>query len=393
MKNNSSNLTKNKQILLCVTGGIAFYKAYEILREFQKLNYEVKVAMSENCFSFCSDLAFEALSGHKVLCKKNESWSEGIDHISYSKVDLIVIAPATANTINKIACGIADNPLLEAVLASKAPKIIAPSANENMLTNPATKANLQILSKRGFMICEPEAKILACGDFGRGALANPKNIVFTAIKTLNQDNFWKDKKIIITGGATTENIDSVRAITNFSSGKMASSLANAFYFLGAKVVFISSNEAQNPYETINFQSSDELLKAINSQKTADLLIMCAAVSDFVPKTKFEGKIKKTGSNLVLELKENIDILKNIKIKCKKIGFKLETDKKTAKQNAKKMLISKNLDAVCLNILDKSVKFGSQNTQICFITKNGEVLSELAPKSEIAAQIAQLAKEI
>lgn len=393
MKNNLVNLSKNKKILLCVSGGIAFYKAYEILRELKKLGFDVFVAMSENCFDFCTDTAFEALSGHKVLCKKNESWSDKIDHISYSKVDLAIIAPATANTINKIACGIADNVLLSAILACNAPKIIAPAANENMLQNPATIANLDILRKRKFIICEPKSKILACGDFGRGALADPENIVFTAIRTLNQNKFWQNKKVIITGGATTEKIDSVRAITNLSSGKMALSLAKAFYFMGAKVVFITSNEVNLPFESINFQNSFELLEAINTQKSADLLVMCAAVSDFVVANKFDGKIKKTSSNLLLELKENIDILKNIKIKCKKIGFKMEFDEKNALKNAKKMLNEKNLDAVCLNILGKSINFGSDETQIKFITKNNEITSDFAPKLQVALQITKLAQKI
>lgn len=384
---------KNKKILLCVTGGIAFYKAYEILSLLKKQNYEVKVAMSENCFDFCSDLAFEALSGHKVLCKKNESWSQKIDHISYSKVDLIIIAPATANTINKLAHGIADNVLLSTILASKAPKIIAPAANENMLTNQATVENLNILQKRGFIICSTKSKILACGDFGCGALDEPQNIVFNAVRVLNSNPFWKDKKVIITGGATIEKIDDVRGITNFSSGKMAQSLALAFYFNGANVVFITSNDVSCPFEIIKFKNSSELLTAINSQKSPNLIVMCAAVSDFVVKNEFKGKIKKTGVDLNLELKENIDVLKNIKAKCKKIGFKMEFDEKNAIKNAKKMLHDKGLDAVCLNVLGKKIDFGSNDTQIRFITQNNDILSDFAPKLEIAMQIVDLAKEI
>lgn len=382
-----------KKILLCVSASISFYKAFEILSALKKLGFDVLVAMSENTFKFTNDIGFEALSGHKVLCEKNESWSEKVDHISYSKVDLVLIAPASANSISKIACGIADSVFLQTILASNAQKIIAPAANQNMLENAATKANLDILRNRGFIICEPVCKVLACGDVGKGALADVLDIVDSCVRALNSDQFWCGKKVVITGGATSEKIDDVRAITNFSSGKMAKALADAFYFAGADVFFITSREFKTPYKTAEFTSSKELLNAVNSQSDAYLLVMCAAVSDFVPKNEFTGKIKKNGSDINLVLKENIDILKSVSLKCKKIGFKMECEREFAEINARKTLENKALDAICLNILDENTFFGSDKSEVNFITKGGKNLLKLAHKEQIAHEIVKLSKNL
>lgn len=391
-----NDFLKNKSVLLCVSASVAFYKAYEILSLLKNYGASVRVGLSENTFNFTSDTAFEALSGHKVLCAKNQSWANGISHIDYAKSDLIIIAPATANTINKIAAGIADNPMLDAILASNAPKIIAPSMNTKMLENPATIQALKILKERGFCVLDTTTKYLACGEFGKGALLSPQNIIAHAIKELKKDSFWAQKSVLITGGATSEKIDDVRAITNFSSGKMALCLAYAYFFAGANVRLISSNIYENlPFESSHFISSAQLLESINSYKlkSDDLLVMAAAVSDFVPLNAKSGKIKKTGQNLLLELGQNIDILGSLKLTCKKIGFKMEMDKKTALENAKKMLENKGLDAVCLNILNEKNYFGSEQNEINFISKNTLTHLELNSKIKIATQIVELSKKI
>ncbi|ARR00785.1 bifunctional phosphopantothenoylcysteine decarboxylase/phosphopantothenate--cysteine ligase CoaBC [Campylobacter porcelli] len=385
---------KNRDILLAVCGSISFYKAYEILSLLKKNGANVRVLLSDGALKFTTPIGFEALS-NGVLSSLNESWVGGLDHISFSKNDLIIIAPATANSINKIALGIADNIFLQTILAASCPKIIAPAANHNMLQNPATTRNLELLKDDGFIIIEPIAKTLACLDYGKGGLNEPWIIVETAKRVLNQDKFYQGKKVIITGGPTIEKIDDARAITNHSSGKMAKALADSFYYAGADVVFISSVDFDTPYETIKFKSSNELLNALNSQKVTqnDILVMCAAVSDFICLNPKDGKIKKDQMGDKIELKLNIDILKNLNLKCKKIGFKMEMDAQNALNNAKNMLIDKNLDAVCLNILNDEIKFGSIKTQISFITKDSITQTDLAPKELIASQITKLVKNL
>ena len=361
---------KNRDILLAVCGSISFYKAYEILSLLKKDGANVRVLLSDGALKFTTPVGFEALS-NGVLSSLNESWAD----------NLIIIAPATANSINKIALGIADNTFLQTILAASCPKIIAPAANNHMLENPATIRNLEILKNDGFIIVEPIAKTLACLDYGKGGLNEPWLIVETAKRVLNQDEFYKGKKVIITGGPTTEKIDDARAITNHSSGKMSKALADSFYYAGADVVFISSVDFDTPYKMIKFKSSN------------DSLIMCAAVSDFVCLNPKDGKIKKDKMGDKIELKLNIDILKNLNLNCKKIGFKMEMDPQNALNNAKNMLIDKNLDAVCLNILDDKIKFGSDQTQISFITKDSTTQTDFASKELVASQITELVKNI
>lgn len=385
---------KNRNILLAVCGSISFYKAYEILSLLKKNGANVRVLLSDGVLKFTSVVGFEALSDG-VLSSQNENWQDGNDHIKFSKNDLIIIAPATANSINKIACGIADNIFLQTILAANCPKIIAPAANHNMLQNPATIRNLQILQNDGFIIVQPIEKILACGDYGKGALNEPWIIVEMAKRALNSDSFYQGKKVVITGGPTTEKIDDARAITNHSSGKMAKALADSFYYAGAEVIFISSIDFSVPYKMVKFKSSNELLNALNSQKMSqnDILVMCAAVSDFICANPKDGKIKKDKMGDKIELKLNIDILKSLNLNCKKIGFKMEMDASIALDNAKNMLKNKNLNAVCLNILGQEIKFGSDSTQISFITKNNITQIPLSPKEIVANQITNLAKTI
>ena len=235
---------KDTKITLCVSSSISFYKAFEILSLLRHANAKVRVAMSEQTLKFCSPLAFEALSGECVLVGDNKPLS----HIEYAKCDLMIIAPATANTINKIALGIADNAMLSCILACRAPKLIAPAANTAMLENPATQNSLKVLKERGFVVVNSCEKTLACGDVGKGALASPKDIVLSAARMLSANSRIPSansriSKVIITAGACYEMIDDVRAITNLSSGKMGLALAFAYYLRGFDVTLISS--AQN----------------------------------------------------------------------------------------------------------------------------------------------------
>ena len=390
-------MLKNKKILLAVCGSIAFYKAYEILSLLKKQGADVYVALSDGALEFCSVSGFEALSEHKILSSQTQNWQDGVNHIAYSKIDLVLIAPASVNTINKLTAGICDNVFMQTLIAaSHVPLVVAPAANNNMIEHFATQNSLEILKKNGALVVEPVLKTLACGDVGKGALASPEVIVEAAIKRLSKPLF-AGKKVVITGGATTEKIDDVRAITNFSSGKMARALARAFYYAGAEVKLLASFETVNePFLSLKFSSSSELLELCKSEcEEANLLVMCAAVSDFVP-TKIDGKIKKenVGESLNLDLKRNVDILQSLKeLKCKKIGFKLEISNESALKNARSMLEKKALDAVCLNILGEQNGFASEQNEVNFITKDGEILLPLASKDEIAGRIVELAANL
>ena len=390
-------MLKNKKILLAVCGSIAFYKAFEILSLLKKQGADVYVALSDGVLEFCSVSGFEALSKHKILSSQTQNWQDGVNHIAYSKMDLVLIAPASVNTVNKLAAGICDNVFMQTLIAaSHVPLVVAPAANNNMIEHFATQNSLEILKKNGALVVEPVLKTLACGDVGKGGLASPEVIVEAAIKRLSMPLF-AGKKVVITGGATTEKIDDVRAITNFSSGKMARALARAFYYAGAEVKLLASFEASNePFLGLKFSSSSELLELCKSEcEGANLLVMCAAVSDFVP-TKIDGKIKKedVGESLNLNLKRNVDILQSLKeFKCKKIGFKLEISNESALKSARSMLEKKGLDAVCLNILGEKNGFASEQNEVNFITKNSEILLPLASKDEIAGRIVELAANL
>ena len=413
---------KDTKITLCVSSSISFYKAFEILSLLRRANAKVRVAMSEQTLKFCSPLAFEALSGECVLVGDNKP----LAHIEYAKCDLMIIAPATANTINKIALGIADNAMLSCILACRAPKLIAPAANTAMLENPATQNSLKVLKERGFVVVSSCEKTLACGDVGKGALASPKDIVLSAARMLGINSRISSinsripsenskipsanskiptgnsriSKVIITAGACYEMIDDVRAITNLSSGKMGLALAFAYYLRGFDVTLISSAQnlpkSMENLEFLSFKSSADLLEILKNKKLAkdDLLVMAAAISDYIPSQKAKGKIKKSGANLNLELKENIDILSSLKeLKCKKIGFKMEMDEQSALSSAKNMLENKALDAVCLNVLKAQNYFGSEQNEVLFITKNSQKMLKMASKHEIAAQIARLSENL
>lgn len=390
-------MLKNKKILLAVCGSIAFYKAFEILSLLKKQGADVYVALSDGALEFCSVSGFEALSEHKILSSQTQNWQDGVNHIAYSKMDLVLIAPASVNTINKLTAGICDNVFMQTLIAaSHVPLVVAPAANNNMIEHFATQNSLEILRKNGALVVEPVLKTLACGDVGKGALASPEVIVEAAFKRLSRPLF-AGKKVVITGGATTEKIDDVRAITNFSSGKMARALARAFYYAGADVKLLASFETANePFLSLKFSSSSELLELCKSEcEGANLLVMCAAVSDFVP-TKIDGKIKKedVGESLNLSLKKNVDILQSLKeFKCKKIGFKLEISSESALKSARSMLEKKALDAVCLNILGEKNGFASEQNEVNFITKDGEILLPLASKDEIAGHIVELAANL
>lgn len=376
-------ILKDKKILVGVTGSIAIYKTLDLIRLYIKAGAIVKVIMSDGAKKFINPITFEAISQNKILDENSENWDKNSDynHIDITKwADILVIAPASANTINKISCGIADNLLLQTVLACKKKIIIAPAANTNMIENPITIKSINKLKEFRFEILQTQTKELVCKDVGNGAMLEPIDIFHKTCRELLKTSYWENRRAVLSGGGTVEKIDDVRYISNFSSGKMASNLATALYYLGADVTLVSSRGYENvPYEIdlkVSYSSKQMFenlkLSLENNLDKKSFLFMVAAISDYVPKQKFDGKLKKEslGDNWSLELIKNIDILATLnKSEIYSIGFKAEMDKKEAKTNAQNMLKNKNLDAVCLNILDENNTFGNQNNNIELILKD------------------------
>ena len=376
-------ILKDKKILIGVTGSIAIYKTLDLIRLYIKSGAVVRVLMSESAKKFINPITFEAISQNKVLDENSENWDKNSDynHIDIAKwADILVIAPASANTINKISCGIADNLLLQTVLACKKKIIIAPAANTNMIENPITIQSINNLKNLGFEVLQTQTKELACKDVGNGAMLEPIDIFHKTCKELLKTSYWENRRVVLSGGGTVEKIDDVRYISNFSSGKMASSLATALYYLGADVSLVITRGYENIPKDIDLQivdSSQTMFLALQDKLALkslkkSFLFMVAAISDYIPKESFSGKLKKEqlGETWSLELAKNIDILATLnKSEIYAIGFKAEMDKKEAKTNAQNMLKNKNLDAVCLNILDENNSFGSQNNNIELILKD------------------------
>ena len=394
-------LLKNKKILLAVTGSIAVYKALELIRLYVKAGAIVRVIMTDGAKKFINPITFEAISQNKVLDESSENWdkSQDYNHIDIGKwSDIFVIAPASANTINKLSNGLGDNLLLQTALAYPRMKLIAPAANTNMLKNPITQASLKMLKLCNYEIISSVTKELVCKDVGDGAMAEPIDIFDATCKELLKEEYWVNRKVVLSGGGTVEKIDDVRYLSNFSSGKMASSLAKALYYKGADVCLVSTRGHENLPESIHLikvDSSSEMYEYLvdsirvakkgvltkptlmdSSSPTLILkkpyLFMVAAVSDYVPSFPQEGKLKKEmiGTSWNLELKQNMDILNSLdKDGLISVGFKAEMDENLASSNASSMLEKKNLDAVCLNIINEENNFGSDNNNIELILKN------------------------
>ena len=412
-----------KNILVGVTGSIAIYKACELVRLFVKSGANVSVVMSDAAQKFISPLTFEALTRNRVLTNKSEDWSSNLNHIDLSQSsDAFVIAPATANTINKISKGIADNILLECALAFDKNLIIAPAANTKMLENHYTQGSLKMLKVNDVDIVSPVTKELACGVEGNGALAEPLQIYYAVAKSILKDDFWENRKVVVSGGGTREPIDEVRFIGNHSSGKMANALSLALYLKGADVCLVTTKKDSSlPSDiyTLEVESANEMQEyivdcirvakkgkvskaSLNSPEAVSVirktpyLFMAAAVADYRAKFPQNGKLKKEalGDEWSLELTKNEDILKNIdKNDIIAIGFKAEKDQTTALNSAKKMLIKKDLDGVCLNILGKDNNFGSNLNKVTCISKDNLKEIPLKPKIDVALDILDFAKEL
>ncbi len=402
-----ADLLKNKKILLGVSGSISIYKSLELIRLFIKSGAQVRVIMSESAKKFITPLTFETISMNTVLHEATESWDSDLNHIKIGEwADAFVIAPASANTIAKLSQGFADNLLLQTALAYPGEKLLCPAANTHMINNPIISTSMQNLAKSNYTLMNTQTKLLACNTEGDGALVDIEDIYFQTAQMLLKDRFWLDRSVVVSGGGSIEKIDDVRYLSNFSSGKMGSSLALALYLKGANVSFISSRFPQRlpaSMQQIPVQGSahmyQELVEHIDTAKNTSkepYLFMVAAVSDYVPSFPKEGKLKKNelGEHWSLELKQNRDLLHSIDKKgIKAIGFKAEMDQKLALDHAKNMLKNKSLDAVCMNLLTDSSSFATDDNAIEFITSKSQKSLASQDKLSLSLNLLELCKEL
>ncbi|MGL2647648.1 bifunctional phosphopantothenoylcysteine decarboxylase/phosphopantothenate--cysteine ligase CoaBC [Helicobacter pylori] len=381
-------LLENKRVLLLVSGSIAAYKSLELTRLLFKSGASIQVVMSKGAQKFIKPLSFEALSHHKVLHDRNEKWYYNHqnklhhNHIACAaSADLLIFAPLSANSLSKIAHALADNTISATFLACASPKILAPSMNTNMLNSPITQSNLKRLKDSNHIILDTQNALLACDTKGDGAMAEPLEILFKAAQTLLKDAYFENREVIIMGGASVEKIDSVRVISNLSSGIQASALALALYFEGAKVTLIASNfPTPLPKEIASVLVSDTASyenalnnAAKNLQKHAlkPLLFNLAAISDYAPKISFNHKLKKSeiGETLNVECVQNKDLLASVNPnQFVKIGFKAEDDQQNAIKNAQNLLKpsqdnGKDCSVVALNLIKDSRPFGSLDNEL------------------------------
>ena len=388
---------KGKNILLGVTGGIAAYKAAILVRLLVKEGAQVKVIMTRLAKEFITPLTLATLSKNPILVDffdpENGQWNSHVDLGSWS--DLYVIAPATANTMGKMAHAIADNLLVTTYLSAKCPVMIAPAMDLDMFQHPANLKNIEILKSYGNLIVEPESGELASGLVGKGRMAEPETITQSVIEFFTSKKKLKSKTILVTAGPTYEPIDPVRFIGNYSSGKMGYAIAEELAEQGAEVILVSGPThltSQNSLiNTIQVQTAKEMYEqCINYFPNCDAAIMSAAVADYKPSKQFNKKVKRSSDDLNITLEPNKDIAAELG-KIKKdhqllVGFALETDNEFA--NAEKKINTKNLDFIVLNSLnDRGAGFGVDTNKISIIDKHGVKIGfDLKQKQEVAADI-------
>ncbi len=381
-------LLENKRVLLLVSGSIAAYKSLELTRLLFKSGASIQVVMSKGAKKFIKPLSFEALSHHKVLHDRNEKWYYNHqnklhhNHIACAaNADLLIFAPLSANSLSKIAHALADNIVSATFLACASPKILAPSMNTNMLNSPITQSNLKRLKDFNHIVLDTKNALLACDTKGDGAMAEPLEILFKAAQTLLKDAYFENREVIVMGGASIEKIDSVRVISNLSSGIQASALALALYFKGAKVTSIASSfptplpkeiKSVLVSDTASYENAlNNATKNLQKHALKPLLFNLAAISDYVPKTSFNYKLKKSeiGETLNIECVQNKDLLASINPnQFVKIGFKAEDNQQNAIKNAQNLLKpfkdnGKDCSVVALNLIKDSRPFGSLENEL------------------------------
>lgn len=385
-------MLSGKNILVGITGGIAAYKACELIRMFKRQNANVKVICTPNAFNFVTKLTLQNLSQNEVYSQEFEVLEYKPEHISLAQEsDIMVIVPATANTIGKIANGICDNLLTSVVCAFTKTILLAPAMNSGMWQNKIIQKNIEKLEQNGYEIIGPEEGFLACGTNGIGRLCSLEKIFQRTVDILDSKKKLSGKKIVITAGGTIENIDPVRFISNYSSGKMGIALADTAFKFGADVVLISTVNVKRAYNVIKVKSAIDMQNAVEQEfLKADCLIMAAAVADYRAKNIYPEKMKKTSDNEIsIELIKNPDILQEI---CKKkssqvvVGFCAESENLV--KNAEEKIIKKGCDYLIANDISRSdIGFSSDYNEVIVLNKQGGITKlERSDKYKIAEQI-------
>ena len=389
-----------KCVVVGVSGGVAVYKALDVISRLRKKDVEVHVIMTKSATEFVTPLSFQSLSQNMVITDmfaEPKAWE--IQHISLAKkADLMLIVPATANIIGKVANGIADDMLSTTIMATKAPVVFCPAMNTNMYENPIVQRNISLLKELGYEFIEPASGRLACGDEGKGKLQDTEIIAEETLRRLHSTKDLLGKKVVVTAGPTMVPIDPVRILTNRSSGKMGYSIAEEARDRGAEVVLISgptSLRKPNGIKVIDIKTNEDMFNAIKNEfKDADIVIKSAAVADYKAKNYSNEKIKKTGDDLNLIFERDRDILKTLgdmKENQILVGFAAESS--NLKENATGKLERKNLDYIVANDISKSeTGFASDENKVTIISKSGEEVSlEKMSKREVAKNIFDIIK--
>lgn len=393
-------MLKGKTVLLGVTGGIACYKAAELTSALVKQRCNVQVVMTAHATEFITPLTFESLTGNRTIVDTfDRNHPHEVEHIALAdQADLVLIAPATANVLAKLAHGIADDMLTTTVLACNCPKIAAPAMNTKMYENPVTQDNLTTLRRYGWEILEPASGRLACGATGKGKLPDPADILEAALHALSHEKDMQGLHVLVSAGPTREALDPVRFLTNHSTGKMGYALARAAAARGAQVTLVSGpTELKAPgyLQTVNVNSAEEMFQAVSQKsRMADIVVMAAAVADYTPCTVAEHKIKKGAEDdLSLPLARTTDILAwlgNHRIPGQFLcGFSMETQDMIA--NSRKKLEKKHIDMIAANNLrDEGAGFGVATNLLTLITAEGEralpLMSKEAAANELLSEI-------
>lgn len=388
-------MLQGKTVLLGVTGSIAAYKIAYLASALKKLHADVHVLMTANAVNFINPITFESLTGNKCLVDTfDRNFQFQVEHVSIAKkADVVMIAPASANVIGKLAHGIADDMLTTTVMACKCKKILAPAMNTNMYENPVVQDNLKILQKYGYEIAEPVSGYLACGDTGAGKMQEPEVLLSYIEKEIACPKDLAGKKILVTAGPTQESIDPVRYITNHSSGKMGYAIAKMAMLRGADVTLVSGPVSIKPpmfVKTVPIVTAEDMFEAVTSvSEEQDVIIKAAAVADYRPASVSDQKMKKSDDQMSIELERTDDILKYLgehkrpgQFLC---GFSMETQDMISNSRAK--LTKKNLDMVAANnVKVEGAGFQGDTNVLTLITQDEEVSLPLMSKEDAASEI-------
>lgn len=388
-------MLKGKTVVLAVTGSIAAYKMANTANMLKKLGADVHVLMTQNATQFINPITFETLTQHKCLIDTfDRNFQYSVEHVALAKAaDIVLIAPASANVIGKIACGIADDMLTTTVMACPCKKLVAPAMNHNMLHNPIVEDNIKKLASYGYGIINADRGTLANGDIGDGRLPEERVLVEHILKEIAFEKDLAGKKILVTAGATREPIDPVRFITNHSSGKMGIAIARAAMQRGAQVTLVCAHCDVEPpmfVDVVKVQTAQEMFEAVTGKAAEqDIIIKAAAVADYTPAVTAESKIKKSDDDMKIDLMRTKDILKALgeskrqgQLIC---GFSMETD--NVLENSRKKLANKNCDMICANSLrTQGAGFGVDTNVITMITPTDTQELPMMSKDEAAHRI-------